>query len=229
MVQVLSILAKYLFIIIKSFLWVTLLALAIGVVRLFLIGIFKKYQSTITDISTLEKGDIILTGKQSTKCSFPIQLSNVLTRKIKHRFWTHAAIYKGEGMLWEAQPKGIIERSIKDYLDGGYIIKVFRHKYIKDEKILEQALDYCARQEGRPYGFFGLGFFVLSSFMPISFNCLFENTFVDKFCKMDNAYFCSELIVEAFEDIDYPISPYDGWRVKPSDFISNPLLEEVKN
>ncbi|MFH1395451.1 MAG: hypothetical protein ABIH09_04765 [Candidatus Omnitrophota bacterium] len=225
--QVVLIVIKILFIMIKSFLWLTLLALAVGAIRLFFIGIFKQYQNTITDVSMLRKGDIILTGKQSAAYSFPIQLSNVLTRKVKHRFWTHAAIYKGEGMLWEAQPKGIVERRIKDYLDNGYIIKVFRHKYIKDEKILEQAVDYCAKQKGRPYGFGGLGFFILSSFTPISFNWAFANPIVDKICKMDNAYFCSELIVEAFENINYPVSPYDGWRVKPSDFISNPLLEEV--
>jgi len=218
----------FLWIILKSFLWLICFAAIVGVIRLFIIGIFKRYEKPITDISVLKKGDIILTGKQNVTYSIPIQLSNVLTRKVKHRFWTHAAIYRGDGMLWEAQPKGIIERNIKDYLDGGFIVRAFRHKYIRDEEIINKVLDFCSKQEGRPYGFFGLGFFVLSSFMPISFNFLFNNWIVDKLCHMDNAYFCSELIVDAFKDTGYPISPYDGWRVKPSDFISNPLLEEVK-
>ena len=64
--------------------------------------------------------------------------------------------------------------------------------------------------------------------MPISFNFLFTNSLIDKICHMDRAYFCSELIVDAFDEIGYPISPYDGWRVKPTDFISNPFLEPVK-
>jgi uncharacterized protein YycO len=217
----------YIWIITRSFLWLLSLALIVGLFRVFVLGARKRYPNPLTDISVLKKGDIVLTGKQEVTHSAAIQLSNVLTRKIKHRFWTHAAIYRGDGMLWEAQPRGIIERDINDYFEAGHIMRAFRHKYIKDEKILDKALDYCARQEGRPYGFLGLGFFVVSSFMPISFNFLFTNPVVDKWCKMEKAYFCSELIVEAFEDIGYPVSPYDGWRVKPSDFISNPLLEEV--
>ena len=213
---------------IKAFLWLLCIALLSGVIRLFLFGSREQYTHPIRDVSILKKGDIILTGKQSVFSSLPIQLSNVLTRKIKHRFWTHAAIYRGDGLLWEAQPKGVLSRKISDYLDKGSIVRAFRHKYIKDEGVIDKALDFCSKQEGRPYGFFGLSFFIVSSFMPISFNFLFTNTFIDKICHMDRAYFCSELIVDAFDEIGYPISPYDGWRVKPTDFISNPFLEPVE-
>ena len=213
---------------IKAFLWLLVLAFGLGLIRLFIFGLKKRYEKPITDISVLKKGDIILTGKQSTRSSWYIQVSNVLTRKIKHRFWSHAAIYRGNGLLWEAQPKGIISRKISDYLDTGCIIRAFRHKYIKDENILDQVIEFCSRQEGRPYGFWGLFFFTLASFTPISFNWLFTNTLVDKICHMDRAYFCSELIVDAFDEVGYPLSPYDGWRVKPTDFISNPLLEPVE-
>ena len=213
---------------IKSALWLTSFALLTGVIRLFILGIFQKYPNPIRDISVLKKGDIILTGKQSAKSSVPIQISNVLSRKLKHRFWTHAALYRGNGLLWEAQPKGIISRKISDYLNNGYIIRAFRHKYIKDENILDKVLVFCAKQEGRPYGFLGLLFFTISSFTPISFNFVFTNPLIDRVCRMDRAYFCSELIVDAFYEVGHPISPYDGWRVKPTDFISNPLLEPVE-
>ncbi len=217
----------FIFIVIKSFLWLLLAAGIIGLFRVFILGPFKKYQNPIKDISILKKGDIILTGSQSTKDSWYIQISNVLTRKIKHRFWTHAAIYRGESLLWEAQPEGIIEKDIKDYLEGGQIIRAFRHKYIKDENIINNVVKYCEDQKGHKYGFLGLLFYVFSTFMPISFNFIFDNKTIDKWLHLDDAYFCSELIVDAFKAVRFPISPYDGWRVKPSDFISNPLLEEV--
>ena len=62
---------------------------------------------------------------------------------------------------------------------------------------------------------------------PIGFNFLFNSSLCAQVFQVKNNYFCSELIVEAFEAAGYPISPFDGWRVKPTDFIGNPLLAEV--
>jgi len=216
-----------LFFLIKGFLGLLCFALVIGFIRLFIFGFTKRYDQPITDISVLKKGDIILTGKQSALYSFFIQISNVLTRKTKHRFWTHAAIYRGHDLLWEAQPQGIIEKDINEYIKNGFIIRAFRHRYIEDESVFDKVLKFCADQEGCSYGTMGLIFYTLSTFAPISFNFLFNSKIIDKLCHLDKAYFCSELVVDAFEDVGVPLSPYDGWRVKPTDFISNPLLEPV--
>lgn len=212
----------------KAALWLTILLIVIGLIRLFGFGWRAKPEGVISDISILKKGDIILTGKTSLADSWYIQLSNALTRKLKHRFWTHAAIYRGNGLLWEAQPEGIIEKDVNEYMKNGYIIRAFRHKYIQNSPVIDQVLKFCEDQKGYKYGWFGLIFYVISTFMPISFNFVFDNIFFDKVCHLDKAYFCSELIVDAFGEMGHPISPYDGWRVKPSDFISNPLLEVVK-
>lgn len=214
---------------VKAIGWFFLLALLLAAVRLFIFGLRKRYAESIVDISVLKKGDIILTGKQSTRYSWYIQLSNVMTRKIKHRFWTHAAIYRGNDLLWEAMPKGIIENKVSNYIKNGFIIRAFRHKYITDETILGNVLKFCEKQEGCSYDFGGLFFYVCSTLTPISFNYLFDNWLVNRFFKLDKAYFCSELVADAFNAAGYPVSPYDGWRVKPSDFISNPLLDPVNN
>lgn len=216
---------------IKACVWLTVLAFVIAAFRLFILGLRLKYTESITDISILKKGDIILTGKRGVFYSPFIQLSNVMSRKIKHRFWTHAAIYRGEdGLLWEALPKGVVEGNINDYIKKGFLIRAFRHRYITDEKMLEKVLDFCAivNQKGYKYGWIGLIFYTFSTFTPISFNFIFDNFIVNKWCNLDNAYFCSELVVDAFRETGYPVSPFDGWRVKPSDFISNPILDPVK-
>ena len=212
---------------IKAIFWLVLLLIITGLIRLFGFGWKVRPEGVISDISLLKKGDIVLTGKRSLLDSWYIQLSNVLTRKLKHRFWTHAAIYRGNGMLWEAQRNGIIEKDINEYLKNGFIIRAFRHKYIRDDQIVDRVIKFCEEQKGYKYGWLGLGFYIVSTFTPISFNFIFDNDIVDKWCHLDRAYFCSELIVDAFDSIQNPVSPYDGWRVKPSDFISNPLLESV--
>ena len=209
---------------IKAMAWIVFLVVITGLVRLFAFGWRAEPEGVIFDISILKKGDIILTGKMSLIDFWYIQLSNALTRKLKHRFWTHAAIYRGNGLLWEAQPEGVIEKDINEYLKNGRMIRAFRHKYIQDEIIIDRVLKFCGDRKGYKYGWAGLGFYVFSSFMPISFNFVFDNSLIDKWCHLDKAYFCSELIVDAFEAAGYPMSPYDGWRVKPTDFFSNPLF-----
>lgn len=212
----------------KAIVWFILLAFLIAILRLFTFGLREKYTEYITDISILKEGDIILVGKQSVSYAWYIQLSNVMTRKIKHRFWIHAAIYKGNSMVWEALQEGIKENNISEYLKDGFIIRAFRHKYITDENVMNKVLQYCEEQKGYKYGWMGLIFYVFSTFTPISFNFLFDNWIVNKLCNLDKAYFCSELIADAFNASGNPISPYDGWRIKPTDFISNPLLDPVK-
>lgn len=78
---------------VKATAWFIFLALLIAAVRLFIFGLGERYPESITDISKLKEGDIILVGKQSVWDAWYIQISNVMTRKIKHRFWIHAAIY----------------------------------------------------------------------------------------------------------------------------------------
>ncbi|MBI2870392.1 MAG: hypothetical protein HYY14_01650 [Candidatus Omnitrophica bacterium] len=208
--------------------WPLTFPLAFALIRLFIWGPFYRYDDSIRDASRLKKGDIILTGKKGVRGGWYIQLSNVLTRKLKHRFWTHAAICQGNGKVWEAQPEGIIEKDIAEYLEGDFVVRAYRHRYITDETVLDKVLAFCAAQEGCCYGWRGLVFYVFSTIVPISFNLLFDNRLVDRLCRLDGAYFCSELIVDAFQEAGHPISPFDGWRVKPSDFISNPLLQPVE-
>ncbi|MBF0254285.1 MAG: hypothetical protein HQL11_04090 [Candidatus Omnitrophica bacterium] len=199
-----------------------------GLAYLLIAGPFKKYENPIRDVSVLKKGDIVLTGHTSVFASLPIQVSNALTRKLRHRFWTHAAVYKGDGKLIEAVPKGgIVVSDISDVLQRGGLVRAFRHKYLKDEAVIDELLRKCEEKRGSSYGFLGLLFFVISSFVPVSFNFVFDNVIIDKWLRFENKYFCSELIVDSFDDIGHSISPFDGWRVKPTDFISNPLLEPV--
>lgn len=210
--------------------WPLSVPLTYGLARVFIFGPFFKYDTPLKDGSLLKKGDILLVGQKNIYKSLgatPIQLSNVLTRKLKHRVWTHAAIYAGDSFVWEAQPEGVRKYPVAEYFKGDFLVRAFRHRYINDDAIFNKVLDYCAGCNGYEYGWFGILFFALSTILPSTFNILFENRFVNKWCNMEKAYFCSELIVDAFFESGYPLSAFDGWRVKPSDFISNPLLSPI--
>ncbi|GEM_PF-4468779 len=231
------------FLILLKLIWVVVQALFTIGILLFLLGVARllygwrvRYSGPLDSRfrgndtgwqNILRKGDIILTGKQSIFHSFCIQLANVLTRKIKHRFWTHAVIYQGEGKVWEARSTGVKERDLSEYIRAGYYVRAFRHRYISKDEILDKVIRFCASKKGIGYDLRGAVFYGVSVFVPVGFDFLFDNPAVDKLFQVENTYFCSELIVDAFCDAGYPISPFDGWRVKPADFIGNPLLNEV--
>ena len=217
---------KLIWLILQSLLTLVLLLFLLGLVRL-LLGLQVNYPSPIQDPAVLRRGDILLTGKQSVFNSWYIQFANVLTRKVQHRFWTHAAIYTGEGKVWEAQPAGIAYRDLSDYIKAGYYVRAFRHRYISDGEAFNKVIQFCASKKGVGYDLKGAIFYGASILIPVGFNFIFDNPAIDKLFHVENTYFCSELVVDAFLDAGYPISPFDGWRVKPTDFISNPVLSEV--
>ncbi len=209
------------------FLWIVVF----GLFRLFVLGRRQVYNKPIPDMSLLKKGDIILTGSNSVNHSWYIQASNALTRKLKHRFWTHAAIYAGDGHVWEALPgkdKGVVLNAYADYAAKGQLVRVLRHKYVQDASLGDQVVQFCQNHKGSVYGGPGIIFYALSTLIPISFNWLFDDCIMDRLCGLDEAYFCSELVVDAYASTGNSVSPFDGWRVKPSDFISNPLLDNVE-
>ncbi|MBI3996424.1 MAG: hypothetical protein HY352_02070 [Candidatus Omnitrophica bacterium] len=217
----------WVFLVPVSFVVVTLVAAILGAIRLLWCQ-KARYEGTL-DVRRLRKGDIILTGKQPVSHSYQIQLANILTRKPKHRFWTHAAIYQGDGLLWEAQakPNGVRQWRLDDYIQKGYYLRAFRHKYLKDEAVLDRLVAWCASQVGDGYDMRGVIFYALSIVTPVGLNFIFDNSAISKLCQVQDNFFCSELVVEAFNEVGHPISPFDAWRVKPTDFIGNPVLEEV--
>lgn len=190
----------------------------------------NKYKQKKIDVKQLRKGDIILTGTNKNISSWYIKISNLLTNGMGSKFWTHAALHMGSGKLIEAQPKGLCFNSIDAYLKKGVLIKVYRHKYISDDRVLDRLIKFCLDQKKKDckYGTIGLLFYAFASFLPVSMGFIFDNDHVDRICKLDNAYFCSELVAEAYENTGYKISSHDSWRIKPSDFIGNPFFEEVK-
>lgn len=221
-------LLKYLFYT-SLVLWPFTLIFAAGLICLFIYGKKVSCEYSLSGDSLLKKGDVVLIGKQNIYHSWQIQMSNVLTGPLEERFWTHAAVYAGSGKIWEARPEGVYERELQDYFEGGYCVCALRHRYLKDEASFDRLIAFFKDNENARYGWAGTLFYSLSTFIPVGMDFIFKNKKIDEFCHLDRAYFCSEIIVDAFQSINAEISPYDGWRVKPADFLRNPFFKQVKS
>jgi len=190
----------------------------------------KKDVQTKIDIGSLRKGDVILVGSNERFHAWYIQASNILTNGMYSKIWTHSALHIDNGKIIEAVCSGLVYSTVEDYIKKGRPIKVYRHRYIPDsDNALNKMVDFCeeSKEEDYRYGWIALAFFTFASFLPVTANFVFNNKFVDKLCYLDKGYFCSELVADAYQHAGYKVSSADSWRTKPSDFMKNPIFEEI--
>jgi len=212
--------------------WPTLVLLLILIVAAFLRLLIstEKLEQKAVDVSKLKKGDVLLFGSNANLSSFPIKIANIITGKISSKYWTHAAIHLGDGNLMEATAEGVHDGDIDHYFKGGRLLKVYRHKYITDSKFFDKLVEFSGktRDEKYAYDFKGLAFYVLAISLPRTWDWLIlDNALVDRLLRLDEAYFCSEFVADAYKACGAPVSSFDSWRIKPADFITNPMFEEV--
>jgi len=183
------------------------------------------------DLESLQIGDVILTGKESWSNSIPIQASNLLSNGEKYRYWTHSAIYAGNGKVIEAQSdgRGVTETDLTEYFfKGGYKLMVLRHQFLFPHE-LEEVVRYCQdkQQLKCAYDVWGVSFYALASLIPPMLSGWLEGEFAEKFFNVRDSYFCSELVAEAFLAHGWDLFHRKSWRVKPLDFAFNPMFKEV--
>ena len=187
------------------------------------------------DLTALKVGDVILTGKDDWGYSPPIQLSNILSSGEDDRYWTHACIYSGNNRVIEAQAGGlgVVERDIvKEYVEKGYKILALRHKSINEEQI-KGLIGFCRKrlEEKCKYDKWGVSFYVLTTLVPPMFSSWLSGDYAEKLFNVSDAYFCSELVADAFkeeEGADCPVFSIDSWCIKPLDFKENLFFMEVE-
>ena len=181
------------------------------------------------DLDKLQIGDVILTGKDSWAYSVPIQTTNLLSNGESHRYWTHAAIYSGDGKVIEAQAdgRGVTETVLADFFfKKAYKLMAIRPKYLSTVE-RDKVVEYCRDKQTSDcaYDTWGAGFYAIASLVPPMLSGWLESEFAEKFFNVGNAYFCSELIAEAFQENGHDIFNRKPWRVKPLDFAFNPMFQ----
>ena len=176
----------------------------------------------------LKSGDIILVcARKFSFQAVPIKIANFFKRGYRNRGWTHAALYIGNGEVVEAFSTGIVQRNFKEtYLNNGFNLLVLRHKKAL-EKDLEKVINFCVQEESKKYDFRGLIYFLLSDFVPQGLHFILENDFFGECFKINDSYFCSELISTGFLKADVYCFEREPYKVMPIDFYNHLWFDVV--
>jgi len=189
------------------------------------------------DVSKLRVGDVILTGVDSWNIAVPIQASNILSspKRREERQWCHAAMYVGDGKVIEAQVdpvdperQGVIQTGMDYFFTRGQALRVFRHQYISEDE-LKTVVAFCrSKQEAKcQYDTWGVSFYGLAALIPPMLSGWLSSPFAERFFNVKDAYFCSELVAEAYEAAGHDVFKRSAWRVKPLDFAYTPVFREI--
>jgi tetratricopeptide (TPR) repeat protein/uncharacterized protein YycO len=181
----------------------------------------------------LQPGDVIVVGHQWPFAPLSnngvTQMANAMTEDITHRYWTHAALYSGNGWIWEATRKGVQPARLKDYLNvPGVFVRVRRNKEFRakpDRR--EDVIDRCRKQKGACYDFWAPIYNGIVNLYPASFATILVPRWIDRYFCENKKFACAELVVHSFADAGMGVPQKKAWRVKPADFITSDLYVDV--
>ena len=190
-------------------------------------------------VDKLLPGDIIINSKISFEpgCLL-IRIANFFKLGYEERIWTHVAIYTGKETvngkvierIIEALPgEGVKESDLGSYFNGDYDIAILRKVSDSPDKLVK-AVTYCksllkSKENKVNYDGRALYFFPLLIIFPPCFEYIAIE--IDKALDEPNAYFCSELIAEALEDIKEYGFDREPDKIMPVDFYNSPSLKKI--
>lgn len=151
------------------------------------------------EVADLRPGDVILTARRWTNLgTVLIRIGNFFKRGYHNRIWSHSAVYVGDGKIVEALPGGVVETD----LEAGYFrpdrdLRVLRHRRMTPEKG-EEVAAFARETVGHQYDGRQELYFVLNDLFAPSLRFALENRFFDRLFAFRDAYFCSELVANAY-------------------------------
>ena len=172
-------------------------------------------------LSKMIPGDVVVTSVRGMKAlgSLPIRFANYFKRGYNDRIWTHSALYVGNGDVVEAFPSGIVKRNFKTaYLNqNAYDLVVLRRHSATSEE-LQNAINFCNAQAGRPYDKRAIVYFVILNLLPPTLNWIMRSGLLDKCLNTENSYFCSELVAQGLLESNQYCFDREPYQVMPVDF-----------
>jgi len=158
-------------------------------------------------VSTLMDGDIIVS---TTK-----EAISALIRLGTQAPVSHAMLYIGGGQVVEAIETGVVMRPIEEALEKSYLAVALRHSALTPEQAL-QIRDYAGQQIGKPYNFLGIirqaGFqldkqvFCRGKTGEEYDRCIRWIGKINLGTASNDSFYCSELILKAFEMAGVPLT-----------------------
>ncbi|TPG27195.1 YaeF family permuted papain-like enzyme [Variovorax guangxiensis] len=171
--------------------------------------------------AVLEPGDILLTSV-ATLGSFGIRLGTFSPV-------SHAVLYLGDGQVAEAVGDGVRARRIEDVVAEEQMVVAFRHPGI-DAAHAERLRDWALAQVGTRYNTVGVLLnapFVLNRRVcelplipgPAREFCLRGFAMVQLGASRDDQFFCSQFVLEAYNQAGLPVTTADPRWVSPADLL----------
>ena len=123
--------------------------------------------------------------------------------------WNHAFIYVGNGLIVEANPKGVQLSPISKY----DLIAWNQHEELTNKERLI-IVNFALDQVGQPYNFIVIGNIALRI---LGLKILAKTELMYHWAQKTKGYICSELVAEAYEAIGDNLCKKDADLITPGD------------
>jgi len=173
------------------------------------------------DPEALQPGDILLT-------SVPTLVSATI-RLMTFAPVSHAAVYVGDGQIVEAVRSGVRVRAIEQTLEEESVVLVLRHPELTAEQAA-RIKDYAVQKSGSGFNFLGITLNVPVSvgrrvcelpLVPAAARdlCLRSMGLIHLVTPSESQLFCSQLVLQAYQHADVPITDVDPRLISPADLL----------
>lgn len=164
-------------------------------------------RTSCIDSQVLLPGDIIVTASDS--------LNSKGIRWATNAAFSHALIYRGSGLVVEATPgEGVATKQLQGVLTNVDVAVVFRHLTASRHK-REMAAKWASAQASKPYNYIGA---VRIGLEPGARTASWRYTRAGMAIQVihssgaaraedghDTTFFCSELVLRAYEEVGFPL------------------------
>lgn len=175
----------------------------------------------LIDPTALEAGDILLTSVET--------LNSIGIRLGTFSPVSHAVLYLGDGQIAEAVGSGVRARSIGEVLDEEHMVVAFRPQTLDDAQAV-RLREWALARVGTRYNTAGVLLqapFVLNRRVcelpgvpaPVRHYCVSGMAFVQLGVSRNDQFFCSQFVLEAFNQAGAPITAADPRWVSPADLL----------
>lgn len=169
-------------------------------------------------------GDVILTSHLGFS---PIKVANFCKVGYSKRFWTHSALYVGEGKLIESVCRGVRAIGLDEaYPEGKTGVRILRRRGL-DGVDASRIVEYCRQQIGTRYDFQALAYFVFLHLLPSYLQFILTTDHWGRWLDRPGSYFCSELVSEGFKQAGVYCFEREPHQVMPVDFDNRLLFDEI--
>jgi len=146
---------------------------------------------------------------------------------------SHARLYIGNGEIIEAVGDGVVKRTLREAMASDTLTIAYRRRGI-NSATADAVVRFAERQVGRGYDYSGAAGagqasvrgVIISALLPLGTAVVLDGA-IRNAIEPDNRFFCTELIVRAFQVANAPITNTRANIVQPGELPASSFLQYV--